>query len=159
VLQRLYQRTLSLWRSALDEHATPGELARAIGLGAFVGCTPFLGFHLGIALALATAFRLNRAWTAIGSRVSFFLALPWIVLAEVQVAHRFRTGHWAPFLPHDALDHAHQYVLDWWLGSVPVGCACGLALGAMAYVVARRRERVTRRTPSRSPRPSSESRP
>lgn len=159
MLQKLYQRTLALWRAALREHTTPRELALSIALGVFVGCTPFIGFHLWIALALATLLRLNRLWAMIGSRVAFFLILPWIVLAEVQLAHRLRTGAWAPLLARDALDHAHEYLLDWSIGFVPVGCAFGLAVGSLAYVVARRRERLRPRTPSPAPPPTSESHP
>jgi uncharacterized protein (DUF2062 family) len=151
----LLDRARDLWRRALREHTTPRELALSVGLGVFVGCTPFIGFHAGMALALATLFRLNRLWALIGSRVSFFVTLPWIVLAEVQVAHRLRTGAWAALSTQDAVDHARAWLLDWWLGVVPVGVGLALAFGALAYAVGALR----RRRPSPAPAPSSVSRP
>ena len=156
VLRNLYERARDLWLRALREHTTPRELGMSVGLGVFVGCTPFIGFHIWIALGLSTLFQLNRVWAMVGSRVSFFLVLPWIVLAEIQLGHRGRTGEWAPILARDAMAHRGEYLLDWSLGVVPVGCALGLALGSTAYVIARRRA-LTPRTPSPAPPPTSES--
>jgi uncharacterized protein len=165
LLQQFYQRARDLWHRALHEHTTPRELALSVGLGVFVGCTPFVGFHLWIALGLATLLRLNRVWAMIGSRVSFFLVLPWIMLAEIQFAYRVRTGHWAPLRAHEAWAHRREYLLDWSLGVVPVGLALALVLGTLAYFIARRaqaiarRRHLTPRRPSPAPPPSSESRP
>jgi uncharacterized protein (DUF2062 family) len=150
----LLERARDLWRRALLEHATPRELALSVALGVFVGCTPFIGLHAGIALALATLLRLNRLWALIASRVSFFLTLPWIVLAEIQVAHHLRTGAWAALSTRDAVDHAREWLFDWWLGVVPVGTVLAVLFGALAYGVAA----VRRRRPSPAPPPSSESR-
>ncbi len=158
MLRKLFDRARDLWLRALREHTTPRELALSVALGVFVGCTPFLGLHIWIALGLATLFRLNRLWAMIGSRASFFLFLPWIVLAEIQVAHRARTGEWAPILARDAMDHRGEYMLDWSLGVVPVGLVLAFAIGAVAYLLARRRA-LRPRTPSRSRPPSSESPP
>jgi uncharacterized protein (DUF2062 family) len=152
--RRAVERARDLWRRALREHTTPRELALSVGLGVFVGCTPFLGLHAGMALALATFFRVSRLWALIGSRVSFFLTLPWIVLAEIQVAHHLRTGAWAALSTRDAVDHAREWLFDWWLGVVPVGTVLAVLFGALAYGVAA----VRRRRPSPAPPPSSESR-
>jgi uncharacterized protein (DUF2062 family) len=158
MLRRLYASVRNLWRLALAERATPGGIAASIAVGVFAGCTPFIGFHAAIALVVATLFRMNRLWAVIGSRVSFFLLLPWIVLAEVQTAHRLRTGEWAPIFSANAVARADEWFLDWCLGAIPVGAALAAALGGLAYVLARRREaRLTPRTPSPAPSPTSES--
>jgi uncharacterized protein (DUF2062 family) len=159
VLRTLYERARALWLQALRENTTPAKVGSSVGLGVFVGCTPFIGFHFAIALGLATLLRLNRVWALVGSRASFFVTLPWIILAEVDIAHRLRTGRWAPLLARDAIDHGREYLLDWWLGVIPVGCALGAALGLLTYLVARRRARLTPRTLSRSPPPTSGSPP
>ncbi len=141
VLQSVRQRARSLWRAAKDEHATPRKLACAVALGVFVGCTPAVGFHGGIAVVAATACRLSRLWALLGSRVSNFLVLPWIVLAEIQLAHRARTGQWAEIFGSNVAARAREMLLDWWLGTLPVGLALASVLGGAAYVIARRRER------------------
>jgi uncharacterized protein (DUF2062 family) len=158
VLRKLYHRARDLGLQALREHTTPRELAFSVGLGVLIGCTPFIGFHIWIALGLATLFRLNRVWAMVGSRVSFFLVFPWIVLAEIQLAHRVRTGHWAPITAREVMDHRGEYLLDWSLGVVPVGLALALAVGSLAYLVARWRT-LTPRMPSPAPPPSSGSPP
>jgi uncharacterized protein (DUF2062 family) len=158
-LRRLLTAIGTLWRLALAERATPGGIAASVAVGVFAGCTPFIGAHAGIAIVAATLFRLNRLWAVVGSRVSFFLVLPWIILAEIQIAHRLRTGQWAPLFSADALAHADEWFLDWCLGALPIGAALALVFGTLAYALARRRERLTPRTPSPAPRPSSESPP
>ncbi len=124
-----------------------------------MGCTPFVGAHAGIALAAATLFGRSRLWAVIGSRVSFFLILPWIVLAEIQTAHRLRTGEWAPLLSSNAVARASEWLLDWCLGSVPVGALLALVAAGLAYPIAKRRAAATPRKPSPAPPPSSESPP
>jgi uncharacterized protein (DUF2062 family) len=142
---------------ALNERASPGGIGWSIGVGVFVGCTPLIGFHAGVAVVAATLFRLNRLWAFVGSRVSFFLIMPWIVLAEIQSAHRLRTGTWAPLFTENVLEHAREWLLDWCTGTLLVGGPLALALGFLAYALARRR--LTPPTPAPAPPPSSGSPP
>jgi uncharacterized protein (DUF2062 family) len=160
LLRRFDAATKDLWRAAVRERATPIGIAGSIAVGVFIGCSPFIGFHAGLALVAATVLRLNRLWAVVGSRVSFFLLLPWITLAEIETAHRLRTGRWAPLSVADARAHAGDWFLDWGLGAIPVGAALALVLGGVAYIVAARRESsLRRRTPAPTPPPSSESPP
>src|SRR5690242_7009139 len=91
---RLLQRLRSLWLLVLSERAAPREIGLAVALGVFVGSSPALGFHGWAAVGLATLLRLNRLWAFCGSRISNMVTLPWIAFAEVEVAHRARTGEW-----------------------------------------------------------------
>src|SRR5262245_21088221 len=45
------------------------RVAAAIALGVALGLSPFLGFHLLLAIGLATVFRLNRIDAALGTLV------------------------------------------------------------------------------------------
>ncbi len=148
-----------LWRAALHENATPRGIASSVAIGVFSGCTPFVGFHAGIALAAATLLRLNRLWALVGSRVSFVLVLPWIVLAEIETSHRLRTGTWAPLSAASAAAHKEEWLLDWFVGSLPVGALLAVAVGGLAYGLARRRETLRLRTRAPAPTPSSGSPP
>jgi uncharacterized protein (DUF2062 family) len=109
-----------------------------MALGVFVGCTPAIGLHGWIALAAATVLRLNRLWAFLGSRVCTLLVLPWITLTELEVAHRIRTGEWLPLRVSTVLHDAHGLLADWLLGTVLVGGALALAIGLLAYGIARR---------------------
>jgi hypothetical protein len=145
-----------LWRAAVHEHATPKGIGWSVGVGVFAGCTPAIGLHAGVAVVLATVFRLNRIWAVLGSRICFFLILPWIAFAEIQIAHRLRTGQWATIPRNDVLEHAREWIEDWFLGCVPVGALLGVGFGVLAYFLARRRDaRLRRRTPAPAPPPSS----
>jgi uncharacterized protein (DUF2062 family) len=130
-----------LWHLAKNERATPREIGWAVAVGVFVGCTPALGMHGGIAVASATILRLNRLWAFIGSRTSAFFVLPLITYAEVEIAHHLRTGAWVTLDREHVIDQAKELLLDWFLGTIPVGGALALALGFMAYAFARRRAR------------------
>ena len=112
----------------------------AVAIGAFAGCTPAVGFHGWIAVGLATLFRKNRLFAWLGARISNMVMLPFIALAEVQVSHRARTGAWMDIDRRHILDQAPSLLLDWCLGTIPVGLAIGLVLGLLTYAVARRRE-------------------
>jgi uncharacterized protein (DUF2062 family) len=156
------RRVRELWRLAWSEHSTPREVGWSVALGVFAGCTPFLGLHMWIALALATLFRVNRLWAFVGSRVSSNVFFAWIAFGEIELAHRLRLGAWAPLVPSEALKHGRQLLVDWFLGSALIGAALGAALGGLAYAAARRRqnrERLTGQMPHESRPPTSESPP
>ncbi|MBX3191633.1 MAG: DUF2062 domain-containing protein [Labilithrix sp.] len=178
MLRRLWQRIKHIWKLAKSERASPREIGWAVGIGAFAGCTPAIGVHGPLAMGLATIFKKNRLFAWLGSRISNMIMLPFIAVAEVQVAHLIRTGTWLDIEldRHNALDQAGALLLDWCIGTVPVGGAIGFVMGFAAYGVARRRDERRKRaeaeiaanetneaiaatppTPAEDPRPSSES--
>ncbi len=139
VLRRAWARIKSLWLAAKNERAEPREIGWAVALGVFAGCTPAVGFHGGLALLLATIFKKNRLFCWIGSRIANAITLPFVVLAEVQLAHRLRTGTFLALDRAHILDHGADLLLDWALGTVPVGGALAAVVGWGAYLWARRR--------------------
>ena len=146
-----------LWERAKREHSTPREIGLSVGLGAFVACSPFIGFHLGIAALLATVFRLNRLWAMVGSRLSttpIFLAT---TFAEINAAHYLRTHSWASITLHTALHQAPELLVDWAIGSVIVGSAVAVAVGLTARTLASRWQQVSSRELAPLRRRSSES--
>lgn len=138
MFRRLWTKIKAIWKAAKEERASPRELFWAVFLGIFAGCTPAVGFHGPLALGLATLFKKNRLWAWLGSRISNMVFLPFIAYAEVQVAHRLRTGTWATIaIERDAeraIDQAKTLLLDWCIGTIPVGIVAGLLFGAIAYV-------------------------
>jgi len=109
-----------------------------VAVGVFCGCTPFIGLHMWMALALATALKLNRLWAFLGSRISSNVILAWIAFSEIELAHRLRTGEWMPMAPADVLVHGWQLFGDWLFGAGLVGAVLAALLGLLAYGLARR---------------------
>ncbi|HVH43610.1 MAG TPA: DUF2062 domain-containing protein [Labilithrix sp.] len=141
MFRRLWEKIKTLWRLALSERASPRDIGWAVGIGAFAGCTPAIGFHGALSLALATVFRKNRLFAWLGSRISNMVFLPFIALAEVQISHRLRTGDWVTIDREHAVDQAGTLLLDWCLGTIPVGGLIGLVMGVICWALARRRDR------------------
>jgi uncharacterized protein (DUF2062 family) len=158
-LSRMTRRAGDLWRRAVNERSSPGEIGWSIGIGVLAGCTPLIGLHMWIALGLATLLRKNRLWAFVGSRVSSNVLLAFITFAEIELAHRLRAGVWAPLAPRQALAHGRELLLDWFLGSALVGPALACVLGVAAYAAVRRWPRLTLRTSSGAPPQSSGSPP
>lgn len=130
---RTRERVLALWRLAKNERGSPRQLAIAVALGVFVGCSPALGVHTLLALGLATLFRVNRLWTWIGSRMCNLVTLPFIVYAQVQVAHRLRTGAWMDLDRSKILEQVDTLFVDWLLGMLVVGSSLSLLFGLVAF--------------------------
>lgn len=137
----LWEKTKLLWQRAKSERAEPKEIGWAVAIGVFVGCSPALGFHTGVALFAATLFKKNRLFTWIGSRLCNALTLPFIAIAEVQVAHRVRAGVWLDIDRHHVLQQVPTLMLDWCLGLFPVGGGLAALFGLIAWQLAVRRDR------------------
>jgi uncharacterized protein (DUF2062 family) len=146
-----------LWERAKREPASARQIALSVAVGAFSACTPFLGFHLGIAVTLATLLRLNRPWAMIGSRATLGPVFVAVTFSEIELAHRLRTGQWAPIALRGALAHARELAIDWAVGTFLVGVPFAALFGLAAWAIARRWERLNPRRPDAVRRPSSES--
>ena len=136
VAQRAATGLRTAWKRARSEHSSPREIAVSVGLGVFCACTPLLGLHMWMALGLATVLRLNRLWAFLGSRCTFFPLFPAVAFAEIEVAHRLRTGGWLPLAPSEAMARGRELLVDWGLGTLVVGGAIAIVAAAGAYAVA-----------------------
>lgn len=108
-----------------------GREAAALGLGVFIGCTPFYGFHLLLCWIAGWVFRLNRLKLYIASNISIPLVSPFLLFAELQ------TGAWVR--RHDLHDLTLQslrttspwtFGADLLIGSAVVGGLLGLSVAA-----------------------------
>lgn len=158
---RLWQKLKQLWTLAKSERASPREVFWAVFIGAYAGCTPAIGVHGGLALGLATLFKKNRLFAWLGSRVSNMFFLPFIAYAEVQVAHRLREGSWVDMTLDRGrvLEQAGELLLDWCLGTIPVGAVIALVTGMLGWLWARRRDRNVKPSRAELQPPSSECAP
>jgi uncharacterized protein (DUF2062 family) len=108
----------------------------SVAAGVFAGCTPW-GVHTAVALALATLLRLNRLWALLASRASFLPVYLVVAFCEIEVGHRLRTGQPTHLSAADTFAHRYEFITDWAVGTLLVGCALAVAAGLVSYVCAR----------------------
>jgi len=110
--------------------------AWAIGLGLFIGCSPLIGFHLGLCLVAGWIFGLNRLKLYLAANLVNALVLPAVLFAEVQAGSLLRRGVAYP-LSVSAFSSLDPWLfgLDLGLGSVVVGGAVGAIGGLLTFSV------------------------
>ena len=108
-----------------------GREAAAMGLGTFIGCSPFYGFHFAICWAVGWLLGLNRLKMYLASNISNPLFAPFLVMAEVQAGAWARRGPLYTF----HLDTIDFRVLgfDLLVGSGIVGSIVGIVVGAVTF--------------------------
>jgi len=116
-------------RRALYQMRTEGEghEAAAIGVGIFIGCSPFYGLHLLMVYVVGALFRLNRLKMYIAANISNPLSAPLIIVAELQSGAWLRRQE-LHALSLDAVRRMDPWTfgLDILIGSVVVGTVLGL---------------------------------
>jgi uncharacterized protein (DUF2062 family) len=126
-----------------QEHASPWRLGAGVGVGVLIGCSPFLGFQLVLAVALALLLRLNKVAVLLGVQVSAPPVTPLILFANVQLGARILHGHWLPLSLHavrqtPAATLVRDLLVDFALGGLLLGCILGAVLGVATALVAER---------------------
>ena len=118
-----------------------GREAAALGLGVFIGCTPFYGFHLLLCWVAGWALRLNRLKLYLASNISNPLFSPFLLFAELQ------TGAWMRRQDlHDLTIAAIRttspltFGADLLAGSLVVGAVLGLSVAGATLATGGMRE-------------------
>ena len=113
----------------------PAREAAALGVGIFIGCTPFYGFHLLICWVTGWALRLNRLKLYLAANISNPLFSPFLIFAEIQ------TGAWVRrHQLHDLTIAALRGTSPWTFGmdllagSLVVGTALGVSVFAATLI-------------------------
>jgi len=110
----------------------------AIGLGVFIGCTPFYGLHLLICWLSASLFRLNRMKVYLAANLSNPLFAPFLLLAELQVGAFLRSGKVHPLTIETVRTvDPWQFGVDVLIGSLVVGGVLATAAAALTYAAVR----------------------
>ncbi len=118
----------SVAASVLNTHRAPAEVGTAIGVGVFLGCTPFFGFHTLLAMAASFLFGLNFVFVWLGTQISNPLFAGLLSAGSIGVGR---------YLLHDASFTIGRLSLDWLAGSVVIGSALGTVSGVVGYGAAR----------------------
>jgi SAM-dependent methyltransferase len=116
-------------RRAIYRMRTEGEgrEAASVGVGIFIGCSPFYGFHLPLVFLVGALLRLNRLKMYVAANISNPLFAPLLLLLELQ------TGAWLQrqelhALNLDAVRRTDPWTfgIDLLLGSLVVGTVLGV---------------------------------
>ena len=124
--------------TVLGAHRTPVEVGTAIGVGVFLGCTPFFGFHTLLAMAVSFLFGLNFMYVWLGTQISNPLFAGILTMGSVAVGSYRR---------HDAPSTVTRFSLDWLAGSAVVGSVLGAVAGGASYGAALRFRKRAAGTP------------
>jgi uncharacterized protein (DUF2062 family)/2-polyprenyl-3-methyl-5-hydroxy-6-metoxy-1,4-benzoquinol methylase len=127
-----------LYMTLRTEHRAPGKVGLGVGLGVFVGCSPFWGVHLPIAVLLGTLFRLNRVIVYASAYIGNPLTVGPILFTEIQLGHRVLHGGWLPVTLADAESLGVLGIFTNLLtGSLVLGAVLGGLLGVAAWLISR----------------------
>jgi uncharacterized protein (DUF2062 family) len=95
-LQRPYERFLKI-------RGNPREIALGFALGLFVGMTPFMGFHMAIAVPLAALLKWNKFSSALAVWITNPLSAPFIYTATYFVGAKLTA--FSNYLNIPQIDH------------------------------------------------------
>src|SRR5688572_9672480 len=110
--------------------------ACAIGVGLFIGCSPFYGFHLALCWMIGWVLRLNRMKVYLAANISNPIVAPFILFAELQTGAWIRTGAFLPLTVETVRTTSPwQFGIDLLVGSAVVGGVLG-AMGGLATYLA-----------------------
>jgi uncharacterized protein (DUF2062 family) len=118
------------------EGLTPVRQAYAVAAGFFIGCTPFIGFHLTLCLLVGRLFRLNRLLMYAAANISNPFVAPFLYAAEIQIGSWIRTGTlYSPATLEQI--RLGGLAIDILIGSAVVGSILAAAGGWITYALVR----------------------
>ena len=128
------------FKRALRLSATPYAIAMGCAVGAFVSCTPFLGFHFMLTFAIAWLLGGNLIAGAIGTAVGNPLTFPLLLGASYEVGKFILPGQ-ERAAPRDlGADLMEKSFHQLWplikpmaVGAIPVGLMVGLVVYIVVY--------------------------
>lgn len=136
--QAIPARIRHTFRDLRVEGSGPGREAAAVGLGVFLGCLPFYGFHLLLCWVLGWLFGLNRLKVYLAANISNPFVAPWLLLAELQTGAWLRHGAFQSLAPRAIRSAGWDVVLvDLIVGSVAVGACLSVIAAAATYALVR----------------------
>lgn len=129
VLKRPYERFLKI-------RGNPREIALGFALGLFVGMTPFMGFHMAIAVPLAALLKWNKFSSALAVWITNPISAPFIYTATYFVGAKltaFRNHLNIPHVDHKGLVTVLYKAPEVLMVMVVGGVVLGLPLAIGGY--------------------------
>lgn len=134
--------------------ASPQSIALGLAAGVFAACTPLLGFHILIALAIAWLLSGNLVAAALGTAFCNPLTFPFIIAGDIKLGALILRDSPVAAAPETignlwSLHHLSRLwrpvIEPMLVGSVPLGLACAVGsyfLGAFAVRAFKKRRAV-----------------
>ncbi len=130
---RLLRHPLSFFKTLLLEHATPGELGMAAGVGVFLATLPLISLHTVVILYVATRLNLNRVMAVAIQNLCMPPLVPFLC---VELGYFMRHGHWLREFTWEAWgQQAPQRVWEWFLGSLVAAPLLAILIGFLVFAV------------------------
>ncbi len=115
---------------------SPSKKAMSVALGIFIGTSPFWGFHGILALALAAAFKLNKAIAFAFSNISVPPLIPVIIYSS------YKLGNWVLGTEEVSFDMDNlmanlkllKSIKEYLIGSFLLGLLSALIFGSLSYI-------------------------
>ncbi len=121
-------------RLLLNENASPGRLAVAVGLGVLVGALPLLGLRAMIILMITGYFRLNKVVALAAGNIC---TPPFVPALCIEAGYFLRHGAFLTEISFKTLGYqALERFWEWGLGALLVGPLLALILGFATYLIA-----------------------
>lgn len=139
-MRRRFRRDLAeLLYRLRTEADTPVLQAASLAVGAFIGCLPLYGLHLGLCVLVGSLLRLNRLSMYLAANLNNPLVAPFLLAAEIQTGALVLHGAAYP-LAWSALREVDpwRFAAELAVGSLVVGAVVAVLLGVVAYRVMRR---------------------
>ena len=131
-------RVRRLFYDLRTEGGGAGREAAAMGVGVFIGCLPFFGFHLLLCWVSGWLLRLNRLKMYLAANISNPLFATTLLFVELQLGAWLRRGAFHELTLEAARTTALSvFGLDTLIGSLLLGGALGLVLSAATYATLR----------------------
>ncbi len=121
----------------LGSNDAPLKKAFSVGLGTFIGISPFWGFQTFLSIFLAQIFRLNKTISFAFSNVSIPPMIPFIVYGSLKVGsfllNRPFNLNLSQISTYFDIKQHLEYLLQYIIGSFVLASFSALLLGAMSY--------------------------
>ncbi|MCF8049945.1 MAG: DUF2062 domain-containing protein [Desulfobacterales bacterium] len=146
MVTRYGSKLAQAWKKAYERflriRGTPQEIALGFALGLFVGMSPFLGFHMAIAVFLAALFEWNKIAAAVGVWISNPFTIPLIYPLTYLLGARVLGMNEVFFFPQsmdmdwilEMIRSAPETISILTLGGIIIGVPLGVVGYFFAYV-------------------------
>ncbi|MGV8995874.1 MAG: DUF2062 domain-containing protein [Parvibaculaceae bacterium] len=142
------------WRRVRRLNGSPHSVALGMAIGAFMGCSPYLGFHIVGAMLFAWVFRSNIVAAVLGTNVGNPITYPPIWWASYDLGNWIMGVHPAKdvdlvstLMSSKAFDVIVPFLVPMAIGSIPIGLCAALITyvftrSTVAAYQKRRREKL-----------------
>lgn len=131
----LLRHPLKAIKELLRENATPGGLAAAAGVGAFLAVLPLPGFHTVAILYASARLHLNKIMAV---NIQHFFMPPFVPFICLETGYYLRHGKFLTTLTFDTVvKELAARIIEWWIGAIVLSLPLAILTAGIVYIVAK----------------------